>query len=226
MSGIAPRSQLTKNRLGRMLNLSLMSAPQHRTGEPANRRTRRRNARTVRPLAGNEFAWGYPATRFARNIGALIAVGLVLCGCSARLPYDYAVRARLVENTTNACVVEYVLSNTGRQPLVLEKENLPWFIYTHASATAIVEDHVLRFAVPYSPAPVDAPFGQVVLRPGDRLVGVRDLSLFYPALSSNVWEADRLFFWHYRPKAANGAELPERSGCLVIPRLQSGPTPP
>lgn len=209
-----------------MLNPLLMSTPPHRTDEPLTRRNRRRAARIGRPLAGIEFAWGYPTTSFARNIGALIAVGLVLCGCSGRLPYDYAVRARLVENSTNTCVVEYVLSNTGRQPLVLEQDNLPWYIFTRANTTAIVEDHVFRSAIPYVPAPVDAPLGQIVLRPGESLVGHRDLSLFYPALRTNVWEADRLFFWHYRPKAADGAELPERSGCLVIPRLQSGPTPP
>lgn len=159
--------------------------------------------------------------RSAVFFAALIAMGTIFCGCDRRSRYDCAVHVRLVESTTNTCVVEYALTNTGREPLVFEQDNLPWYVFTRGNTTALIADNVYRMPIPYHALPVDAPLGHVVLQPRETSLGRCDLLAHYPTLRSNLDDWDAVFFWCYQPRPRNAPPLKRLSGCLVIPQRQS-----
>lgn len=161
------------------------------------------------------------SVRSAVILATLIAIGTIVCGCDHRLRYDCAVRVRLVESTTNTCVVEYALTNTGLEPLFFEQTNLPWFIFTRGNTTAVVADDPYRTSIPYHALPVDAPLGHIVLQPRETSLGRCDLLEHYPTLRSNLDHWDAVFFWCYQPRPRNAPPLKRLSGCLVIPEHQS-----
>jgi hypothetical protein len=152
------------------------------------------------------------------NILRILVVVLLLCVGCMQDSVNLGVSMTIAKLSTNECIIEVSITNTGRTSLEFDENDLPWHMTSEALTVALVEeDGMLRNPIPRTPLILDSVVAlPLILKPGGTKSESIRLDRYYSELLPALRRHDVTFLWAYRPRPKGPSQYQPITGTLTL----------